>query len=66
MSFMFYFYSFFFLVNLDILKEVFSKNQLLFHIRDQKGKKPLHLAAANNYIEGIQFILTKFRQRALL
>uniref|UniRef100_A0A7N2LKD3 PGG domain-containing protein n=1 Tax=Quercus lobata TaxID=97700 RepID=A0A7N2LKD3_QUELO len=51
---------------LDILEEVFNKNPLLFHVRDQKGKTPLHLAVANNYIEGIQFILTKFRQHALV
>ena len=63
MSFMFY--NFFF-VNLDILEEVFSKNPLLFHVRDQKRKTPLHLATASNYIEGIQFILTKFKQQALL
>ena len=54
------------MVILDILEEVFSKNPLLFHVRDQKGKTPLHLAAANNYIEGIQFILTKFKQHALV
>ncbi|KAK4591182.1 hypothetical protein RGQ29_021397 [Quercus rubra] len=46
--------------------EVFSKNPLLFHVRDQKGKTPLHLVAANNYIEGIQFILTKFREHVLV
>ena len=50
MSYMFY--NFFF-VNLDILEDVFSKNPLLFHVIDQKGKTPLHLAAVNNYTDGI-------------
>ena len=54
------------LINLYILEEVFSKNPLLFHVIDQKGKTPTHLAAVNNYTDGIQFILTKFRQHALV
>ena len=32
----------------------------------QEGKTSLHLVAANNYIKGFQFILTKFKQHALV
>ena len=39
---------------------------ILVQIYAQEGKTSLHLVAANNYIKGFQFILTKFKQHALV
>ncbi|XP_030973209.1 protein ACCELERATED CELL DEATH 6-like [Quercus lobata] len=48
----------------DMLEKIFKKNEHLFHIRDEKGKMPLHYAASKGYIDGVRFLLTKFKQHA--
>ncbi|KAL0010087.1 hypothetical protein SO802_005195 [Lithocarpus litseifolius] len=48
----------------DMLGKIFKKNEQLFHIRDEKGKTPLHYAASEGYIDGVRFLLTKFKQHA--
>ena len=52
-------------LNLDILKEIFKRNPILFHIRDKKRKTPLHFAASKGYTKGVQFLLSNFGQQAL-
>ena len=47
-----------------MLEKIFEKNEQLFHIRDKKGKTPLHYAASKGYIDGVRFLLEKFQQEA--
>ena len=47
-----------------MLEKIFKKNEQLFHIRDEKGKTPLHYAASKGYIDGVRFLLEKFQQEA--
>ena len=47
-----------------MLEIIFEKSKQLFHIRDEKGKTPLHYAASKGYIDGVRFLLNKFQQQA--
>ena len=47
-----------------MLEKIYKKNEQLFHIRDERGKSPLHYAASEGYIDGVRFLLTNFKQQA--
>ncbi|KAF3971028.1 hypothetical protein CMV_005327 [Castanea mollissima] len=51
--------------SLDMLEEIAKTKQVLFHIRDEKGKTPLYFAASKGYLEGVQFLLHYSRQSTL-
>ncbi|XP_065630523.1 protein ACCELERATED CELL DEATH 6 isoform X3 [Quercus suber] len=50
---------------IDILKDIFKKNPILFYIRDKKRKTPLHFAASKGYTAGVRYLLSKFGLQAL-
>lgn len=56
---------FYFIFDLDMLEEIAKTKQVLFHIRDEKGKTPLYFAASKGYLEGVQFLLHYSRQSTL-
>ena len=61
----FIFFNIYIFLNLEMLKEIAIKNQILFHIRDTKGKTPLYFAASKGFLEGVTFLLKYSKQSTL-
>lgn len=50
---------------LDMLEDMWEKKPWLFQLRDAGYGTPLHLAAYNNYLDGVEFLMKKCPKSAL-
>ncbi|XP_039156023.1 protein ACCELERATED CELL DEATH 6-like [Eucalyptus grandis] len=49
---------------IDMLKEMSKKKKELFDLKDAREDTPLHLAAQENYVDGVKFLVNEFTSSA--
>ncbi|KAK3404693.1 hypothetical protein EUGRSUZ_K01008 [Eucalyptus grandis] len=54
-----------FLLDLDMLTEMWNKMPVLLLLIDEEKRNPLHLAAYTNYLDGVKFMIEKLPLSAL-